>query len=51
LAVIAVSETLIEYKEETILKRDLTFYMLITAICISLLLTGAGLYAVDMPLL
>jgi len=51
LAVIAVSETLIEYKEESILKRDLPFYILIAAICISLILTGAGLFAIDMPIL
>ena len=51
LAVIAMSELLIEYREESILKRDFVFYLLLTIICISLLLTGAGLYAIDIPLL
>ena len=51
LAVIAMSELLIEYREESILKRDFVFYLLLTSICISLLLTGAGLYAIDIPLL
>jgi putative oxidoreductase len=50
-AIIAISETLIEYKENSILRRDLAFYLLLSAICISLLLTGAGAYAVDIPLL
>jgi uncharacterized membrane protein YphA (DoxX/SURF4 family) len=51
LGVIALCELLIEYKEESILKRDMVFYLLLTAICASLLLTGAGLFAVDMPVL
>ena len=51
LAVIAISETLIEYEEESILKRDMVFYLLLAAICVSLLLTGAGLFAIDIPIL
>lgn len=51
LAVICISETLIEYKEESILKRDFVFYFLLAAICLSLLLTGAGLFAIDIPML
>jgi putative oxidoreductase len=51
LAIIALSELFIEYKEESILKRDLVFYLLLTAICVSLLLTGAGLFAIDIPVL
>jgi len=51
LAVVSISELLIEYKEESILKRDFVFYLLLTTICISLLLTGAGFYAVDVPIL
>ena len=51
LGVISINEMLIEHKEESILKRDVVFYLLLSAICISLLLTGAGLYAVDIPLL
>jgi len=51
LGVISINEMLIEHKEESILKRDVVFYLLLSAICISLLLTGAGLYAIDIPLL
>jgi len=39
-----------EYKEEQVLKRDLVFYILMFSIALSLLLTGAGAYAYDIPL-
>ena len=51
LGIISLSELLIEYKEESILKRDMVFYLLLSAICASLLLTGAGLFAIDIPVL
>lgn len=51
LGIIALCELLIEYKEESILKRDFVFYLLLTVICASLLLTGAGIFAVDIPML
>jgi uncharacterized membrane protein YphA (DoxX/SURF4 family) len=51
LGVIAFTELFIEYREESILKRDFVFYLLIVAICASLILTGAGLFAVDIPVL
>lgn len=51
LAVICISELLIEYEEESILKRDMVFYLLLATICLSLLLTGAGLFAIDIPIL
>lgn len=51
LAIIAISELLVEYKEESFLKRDFVFYLLLATICISLILTGAGLYAIDVPVL
>jgi uncharacterized membrane protein YphA (DoxX/SURF4 family) len=51
LGVLALAELMIEYKEESILKRDFVFYLLLSAICASLLLTGAGLFAVDIPVL
>ena len=51
LGVICLSEMFVEYEEESILKRDIVFYLLLAVICVSLLLTGAGLYAVDVPLL
>ncbi len=40
----------VEYKDASILKRDIVFYLLVLAISISLLLTGAGAYAKDLPL-
>ncbi len=40
----------IEYKDEDVLKRDIVFYLLVLAISISLLFTGAGIYAKDLPL-
>lgn len=51
LGVIALAELFIEYREESVLKRDFVFYLLLASICASLLLTGAGLWAVDIPLL
>jgi uncharacterized membrane protein YphA (DoxX/SURF4 family) len=51
LAVIALSELFVEYREESILKRDFVFYLLIASVCLSLILTGAGLFAIDMPVL
>lgn len=43
-------EFYIEYKDASILKRDIVFYILVLAIAISLLLTGAGAFALDIPL-
>lgn len=40
----------VEYKDASVLKRDIVFYLLILAISVSLLLTGAGTYAKDLPL-
>ncbi|MBX4195769.1 hypothetical protein KW796_02340 [Candidatus Parcubacteria bacterium] len=48
--IISAASFYIEYKADTILKRDIVFYMLLLAISISLLLTGAGAYAKDIPL-
>ncbi|MFZ2048879.1 MAG: DoxX family protein [Minisyncoccia bacterium] len=39
-----------EYKEEQVLKRDIVFYLLMFTIALSLLLTGAGAFAYDIPL-
>jgi uncharacterized membrane protein YphA (DoxX/SURF4 family) len=44
------TELYIEWKAREILKRDLVFYMLIFAISLTLLITGAGAYAIDIPL-
>lgn len=43
-------ELYIEWRAREILKRDFTFYFLIFAISLSLLLTGAGAFAFDIPL-
>lgn len=43
-------EFYIEYKDASVLKRDIVFYILVLAIAVSLLLTGAGAFAFDIPL-
>lgn len=43
-------ELFIEQKEETLLVRDITFYLLMFAIALSLLFSGAGFFAFDLPL-
>lgn len=43
-------ELYIEWKAREVLKRDLVFYLLVFAVSLSLLLTGAGAFAVDIPL-
>jgi putative oxidoreductase len=47
---ITFAESYIEYKSPEILKRDLIFYTMLFCILLSLLLTGAGAFAIDMPL-
>ena len=49
-AILTGIELIIEWSMREVLKRDLTFYLLIFVISISLLLTGAGAYAFDIPL-
>ena len=48
--VITFIELYIERKEEALLSRDVTFYLLMFAIALSLLFTGAGFFAFDIPL-
>jgi putative oxidoreductase len=43
-------ELYIEWKAREILKRDFVFYTLLFVISISILLTGAGAFALDLPL-
>lgn len=43
-------ELYIEWQAREVLKRDITFYLLLFVISLSLLLTGAGAYAIDLPL-
>src|SRR3989344_2291663 len=44
------AELYIEWSAREVLKRDMVFYLLIFTISLSLLLTGAGAYAIDIPL-
>ena len=39
-----------EYKEDTLVKRDISFYLLSLTIALSLLFTGAGAFSLDLPL-
>lgn len=43
-------ELYVEWQARDILKRDVVFYVIIFTISLSLLLTGAGAYALDIPL-
>lgn len=49
-AVIALAEVYIEKREPVLLNRNLVFYILIFVISLSLLFSGAGFFAVDLPL-
>lgn len=50
IAIISAFAFYIEWKDSSILKRDIIFYLLVMAIAVSLLLTGAGAFAKDIPL-
>lgn len=50
MAIVLFAEAYVELRDGTILKRDIVFYILLLAICLSLLLTGAGAFAFDLPL-
>ena len=43
-------ELYIEWRMREVLKRDVVFYLLLFIISLSLLITGAGAYAIDIPL-
>ena len=43
-------ELYVEMNAKEVLKRDLVFYLLFFVISLSLLLTGAGSFAIDIPL-
>ncbi len=42
--------TYIEYKDPSVLKRNIAFYIMLFGISLSLLLSGAGAFAIDIPL-
>jgi putative oxidoreductase len=50
LAILTFIEAYIEYRDPEILKMDFIFYILLLSITLSLLLSGAGSFAIDLPL-
>ena len=50
LALLTFAEGYVEYKEPLILKRNLVFYVMLLSILLSLLFSGAGAFAFDLPL-
>ncbi|MEK7635105.1 MAG: DoxX family protein [Patescibacteria group bacterium] len=50
LALFTFIESYMEYKEPVFLKRNFVFYFILFAITLSLLFSGAGAFAVDLPL-
>jgi len=50
LGLLGLIQIFIESKEESLIRRTFVFYFLIIVICASILLTGPGLMAVDLPL-
>ena len=50
LATLALIELYIEHKGPSILTRSNTFYLLLFTISLSLLFSGAGFFAIDLPL-
>lgn len=49
-SIITFGELVVEYRNERILTRNIVFYLLLLAISLSLLLSGAGAFAIDLPL-
>ena len=43
-------EAYVEYKDPAILKRNFVFYVMLLGILLSLLFSGAGAFAIDLPL-
>ena len=44
------AENYIEYRDPAILKRNFVFYLMLLSIVLSLLFSGAGAFAIDLPL-
>lgn len=44
------AELFVEWRAQSVLKRDYTFYLMLFVISVALLLTGAGAFAFDIPL-
>ena len=49
-AVLFFCEAVLDYRESEIEERDLTFYILMFTISLSLIFLGAGAFAIDLPL-
>lgn len=49
-AVLFFCEAVLEYRDSNLEKRDLTFYILVFAISLSLIFLGAGAFAFDLPI-
>lgn len=49
-SIITAAAVFIEYQNETLLRRDLVFYLLLLSVYLSLIVTGAGVFALDLPL-
>lgn len=49
-SIIFFCEMILEYKEESLENRNLPFYILIFVISLSLIFSGAGSFALDLPL-
>jgi uncharacterized membrane protein YphA (DoxX/SURF4 family) len=50
LGLLTFAEAYTEYKEPEVLKRNIIFYIMLLAIVVSLLFSGAGAFAFDLPL-
>jgi uncharacterized membrane protein YphA (DoxX/SURF4 family) len=50
LALISLAEAYVEQRTPEVIKRGLVFYILLSVISVSLILTGAGFLAFDIPL-
>lgn len=50
LAILTFAESYVEHKDSTILKRNFVFYLMLLTILLSLLFSGAGAFAFDLPL-
>lgn len=50
LTLLTFGEAYVEYKDPTVLKRNFVFYIMLLSIVLSLLLSGAGAFAIDLPL-
>lgn len=50
LALLTFAEIYVEYRDPAILKRNFVFYLMLLTITLSLLVSGAGAFAIDLPL-